>query len=197
MQLTLCYGLIHKRDSKHRSVLFSIKVTTLNSNFLMVYRSENISFLYLHFIWLYGSWNHHRILKKHPFWKYDSWFSSEVSKLASVRNKLIMSLKYWFMEAKNVFRSCYGPKKWPKYHLKTILTTFSERNEYYGTILVKINFCHAWKCMISGVLCSWMPIHKFHTYSVQVLRIKLTYINWLKDHFHTYWWLNQVKAVQF
>ena len=28
---------------------FSIKVTTLNSNFLMVYSSENISFLYLHF----------------------------------------------------------------------------------------------------------------------------------------------------
>ena len=66
-------------------------------------------------------------------------------------NKLIKSLKYWFMEAKNVFRSSYGPKKWPKYHIKTILTTFSERNEYYGAILVKINFCHAWKCMISGV----------------------------------------------
>ena len=30
---------------------FSIKVTTLNSNFLMVYSSENISFLYLHFTW--------------------------------------------------------------------------------------------------------------------------------------------------
>ena len=110
----------------------------------MVYSSENILFLYLHFTWLYGSWNHQRILKKHPFWKYDRWFSSEVSKVASVRNKLIMSLKYWFMEAKNVFRSCYGPKKWPKYHLKTILTTFSERNKCYGAILVKINFCHAW-----------------------------------------------------
>ena len=132
-------------------VWFSSKVTTLYSNFLMVYSSENISYLYLHFTWLYGSWNHQRILKKHPFWKYDSWFSSEVSKLALVRNKLIMSLKYWYMEAQNVFRSWYGPKKWPQYHLKRILTTFSERNKYYGAILVKINFCHAWKCMISGV----------------------------------------------
>ena len=91
-------------------VWFSINVTTLNSNYLMVYSSGNILFLYLHFTWLYGSWNHQRILKKHPFWKYDRWFSSEVSKVASVRNKLIMSLKYWFMEAKNVFRSCYVPK---------------------------------------------------------------------------------------
>ena len=115
----------------------------------MVYSSENILFLYLHFNWLYGLWNHQRILKKHSFWKYDGWFSSEVSKLASVRNKLIMSLKYWFMEAKNVFRSCYGPKKLPKYHLKTILTTFSERNKYYRAILVKINFFHAWKWGIS------------------------------------------------
>ena len=97
-----------------------------------MYNSENILFLYLHFTWLYGSWNHQRILKKHPFWKYDSWFSSEVSKLALVRNKLIMSLKYWYMEAQNVFRSWYGPKKWPQYHLKRILTTFSDRNKYYG-----------------------------------------------------------------
>ena len=132
-------------------VWFSSKVTTLNSIFLIVYSSENTLFLYLHFTWLYGSWNHPIILKTHPFWKYDSWFSSDVSKLASVRNKLIMSLKYWFMETKNVFRSCYGPKKWPKYHLKTIMTTFSERNEYYEAILVKINFCQDWKCMISGV----------------------------------------------
>ena len=55
------------------------------------------------------------------------------------------------MEAKNVFRSCYGPKKLPKYHLKTILTRSSQRNKYYGAILVKINFCQARKCMISGV----------------------------------------------
>ena len=35
-------------------VWFSSKVTTLNSNFLMVYSSENVLFLYLHFTWLYG-----------------------------------------------------------------------------------------------------------------------------------------------
>ena len=64
-------------------VWFSIKVTTPNS--LMVYSSGIILFLYLHFTWLYGSWNHQRILKKHPFWKYDSWFSSDVSKPTSVK----------------------------------------------------------------------------------------------------------------
>ena len=86
------------------------KVTIPNSTFLMVKSWEIILSFYLHFTWLYGSWNHQRILKKHPFWKYDSWFSSEVSKLTSVRNKLNLSLKYWFMEAKIIFRSCYGPK---------------------------------------------------------------------------------------
>ena len=89
--------------------------------------------------------------KKYPFWKFDSWYSSEVSKITSVRNKLNLSLKYWFTEAKIVFCTCQGPQKWSKYHLKTILTTFSERNFYYGAIFVKINFCHAWKCMISRV----------------------------------------------
>jgi hypothetical protein len=91
-------------------VWFSIKVTTLNSNFLMVYSSENILFLYLHFTWVYGSWNHQRILDFFFFWKYDSWFSSEVSKLALVRNKLIMSLNYWFMEAKMSLDHVMVPK---------------------------------------------------------------------------------------
>ena len=99
--------------------------------------------------WVLSNHVPHEITKE--FWKYDSWFCSEVSKLASVRNKLFMSFKYWFMEAKYVFRSCNGPKKLPKYHLKTILTTFSQRNKYNGAILVKINFCPAWKCMISGI----------------------------------------------
>ena len=78
------YSLKHCNIEGH-IVWFSIKVTTLNSKFLMVYSSENILFLYLHFTWLYGSWNHQRILKKHPFWKYDGWFSSEVSKPTSVK----------------------------------------------------------------------------------------------------------------
>ena len=38
-------------------------------------------FFYLHFTWLCGWWHHKRILKKKPFWKYDSWFSSKKSKL--------------------------------------------------------------------------------------------------------------------
>ena len=66
-------------------VWFSSKVTTLNSNFLMVYSSENMLFLYLHFTWLYCSSNHERILKKHPFWKFDDWFSSELSKPTLVK----------------------------------------------------------------------------------------------------------------
>ena len=53
--------------------------------FLTVYSLENILFLYLHFTWLYGSWNHQRILKKHTFWKYDNWFSSDVSKPTLVK----------------------------------------------------------------------------------------------------------------
>ena len=35
-------------------------------------------FFYLHFIWLYSLWNHQ------TYWKYDSWFSSELSKLTLV-----------------------------------------------------------------------------------------------------------------
>ena len=35
----------------------------------------------------------------------------EMSKLTSVRNKLNLSMKYWFMEAKIVFFTCLGPPK--------------------------------------------------------------------------------------
>ena len=77
-------------------------------------------FFYLHFTWLYGSWHLQRILKKYPFWKYDSCFSSEVLKLTSVGSRLNLLLKYWFMEAKFVVYVCHGPKKWSKYHLETI-----------------------------------------------------------------------------
>ena len=58
-----------------------------------------------------------KILKNINFWKYDNTFSSELSKLTSVRNKLNLPLKYWFMEAKDVCRICYGLKYWSKYHL--------------------------------------------------------------------------------
>ena len=58
------------------------------------------------------------------FWKYDSWFPSEDSKLTSVGNKLKLLLKYWFFEAKVGIWICYGPKKWSKYLVDTIQTTF-------------------------------------------------------------------------
>ena len=81
------------------------------SQMLMIKHSETILFSYLHISLLCGSWNHKRILKKKPFWKYDGWFCSEESNFTSVRNMLYLSLKYWFMNTKNVFWIFYGPKK--------------------------------------------------------------------------------------
>ena len=52
-------------------------------------------------------------------------FSSEVSKFTSVRNKLNLSLKYWFMEAKIVFYGYHGPQKGSKCHLDIIKTSLS------------------------------------------------------------------------
>ena len=43
-----------------------------------------ILFLHLHFTSLCGSWKAKKILKKYLFWKYESWFPSEVTKLTSV-----------------------------------------------------------------------------------------------------------------
>ena len=37
---------------------------------------------------LCGSWNHQRILKTKPFWKYKSWLPSKVSKLTTIQHKL-------------------------------------------------------------------------------------------------------------
>ena len=65
------------------------------------------------------------------FWKYDSWFPSGMSKLTSVWNKLNMSLKHWYIEARLVFCTCYGPKKLSKCLLGTIQTAFSENSNYY------------------------------------------------------------------
>ena len=66
-----------------------------------------------------------------------------MSKLTSVRNKLNLSMKYWFMEAKIVFCTYHGPKKGSKYHIETVKTISSENNNYYRTIFVKLNFFHA------------------------------------------------------
>ena len=93
----------------------------------------------MHITWFGVSWHPERLLKKYPFWKYESWFSSEVSKLISVQNKLNLSLKYWVNEAKVGFWICYCPKNWSKYHLDTIQTTFSEKNNHLGTIWVKMS----------------------------------------------------------
>ena len=86
------------------------KVTILKSRLLMVKSSEMILFSYLHFTSLYG----HKIIKEFlrniHFWKYDNCFSSEVSKLTLVRNKLNLLLKCVFMKVKDVYRICYGPK---------------------------------------------------------------------------------------
>jgi hypothetical protein len=60
------------------------KKTKVYSWFWIEKISEIILFFYLHFPWLYEPWQQQRILKKYPFWKHDSWFSSEVSKLTSV-----------------------------------------------------------------------------------------------------------------
>ena len=60
------------------------KVTIYFPIFYWVKTSENTLFFSLHFTWLYDSWNHQRVLEKWPFCKYDSWFSSLVSKLTSV-----------------------------------------------------------------------------------------------------------------
>ena len=106
----------------------------------MVKHSEIISFLYLHIPLLCGSWDHQRILSKQPKWKYDSWFPSEVSKLTSARNKLNLSLKYWFLKANVVFWICYGHKKGSKYHLDTIQTTFCKNNSFQRAILANSIF---------------------------------------------------------
>ena len=57
----------------------------MTAGFLLRSQNKSFSFSYLNFTWLYGSWHHQRILKKYPFWKHDSRFSSEVSKPTSVK----------------------------------------------------------------------------------------------------------------
>ena len=66
-------------------------------------------------------------------------------KITSVRNKFNFSVKYWFMESNIVFFTCHGSEKGSKYHLETVQTTFSENNNYYRAIFVKIISFHTWK----------------------------------------------------
>ena len=100
----------HSNDKMNSSrLLFKTNVTKVISINVLVKSSEKTLFFYLYFTWLCGSWKLKRILKNKPFWKYDSWFSSEVANFTSVRNMLVLSLKYWFMKAKVVFWVCYCP----------------------------------------------------------------------------------------
>lgn len=72
------------------------KETKVNPLFLSEKKWELTLSFYLHFPWLYGPWKQQRVLKKYPFWKHDSWFSSEVSKLTSVfypRNDAFSDMK--------------------------------------------------------------------------------------------------------
>ena len=62
-------------------------------------------------------------------------------------------MKYWFMEAKIVFCTYHGPRKGSKYHVEIVQTTFSENNKYYKTMFLKLDFFHAWKCIISWLIC--------------------------------------------
>ena len=91
------------------------------------------------------------------FWKYDSWFPSDVSKLTSVWNKLNLSLKYWCIEARLVFYGSYGPKKISKCHIGTIKTTFSEDIYYYrGNIGQNISLSSLKLLYFKGSLPKWI-----------------------------------------
>ena len=49
-------------------------MTQVNWKFLLMKGSKKYLFFHLHFTWLCGSWHYKRILKKYPFWKYESCF---------------------------------------------------------------------------------------------------------------------------
>ena len=85
------------------------------SKFFLLRTSKNVLF----FSCIFFDYAAHETSKE--FWKYESWFSSEVSKLTLVQNKLNLSLKYWVMEAKVFFWICYDHKNWSKYHLTVVL----------------------------------------------------------------------------
>ena len=108
------------------------------------------------------------------FWKYDSCFPSDVSKLTSVWNKLNSSLKYWCIEARLVFCTCYGPKKWSKLskcHLGTIQTTFNEESNYYRGNICENLFLSSLKMLyFRGSLPKWILTPQKKT-SCHILKI--------------------------
>ena len=139
----------------------AVSIVCLNSNVTKVYlqkllvkSSQIVLFFYLHFTWICVSWLTKEFWKNIHSWKCDSWFSSEVSKLTSLRNKFNLPLKYWFMEAKIVFCTWHGLQKWSKYHLHTIQTTFRENN----------------MLVLEGSICEkqFFPCLKMHNFRVQL-----------------------------
>ena len=68
-----------------------------------------------------------------------------------------LPLKYWVIEAKVGFWICYCSENWSKFHLETILTTFSEKNINLGTILVKKIFFSCLKMhYFRGISPKWV-----------------------------------------
>ena len=84
------------------------KVHKIDNDFCLVKSSKNF---YLNFIWLYSSRHPERIFWKYPFWKYNSWFSSEVSKPTSA-NSLMPFNSYYF-------------------HLMSVLYLISRQSDYW------------------------------------------------------------------
>ncbi len=110
------------------------------------------------------------------FWKYDSWFPSDVSKLTSVWNKLNLSLKYWCIEARLVSCTCYSPKKLSKCHLGTIQTTFSEDSNYYRGNIGENLFLSSLKMLyFRGSLPKWIltPQKKTSCHSLKIWNLDL------------------------
>ena len=86
------------------------------------------------------------------------------------------------MEAKIAFCTSIGPKKGSKYHLETVQILFSENNNNYRTMFVKLNFFHAWKCIISGV--------KYQSKFWHLRRNQLSYIQY-GYFFKILWWCHK------
>ena len=95
---------------------------------------------------------HQRILKNIYFWKYDSWFSSEVSKLTLVRNKLNFLIGKLIHGRKNcLLRMTWSPKN-DQNIICIQYRLYLERVIIFRGHYVFVNFFYAWKCIISGVI---------------------------------------------
>ncbi len=73
-----------------------------------------------------------------------------MSNLTLVRNKLNLSMKYWFNEAKIVFCICHVPEKVSKYHQETVQTTSSKKITITGQYLKNLLFSMAENASFQG-----------------------------------------------